>query len=527
MAAVASLLLASAQAQTPDRVIILSRHGVRRQFPSSVFNFSLYAPGKHFDTSDEAWGAGEASWGFKTVLTKHGYSAVERMGEYQAQRYAQLLQGCSASDSFVYCEEDMPRDEKTAEAFFKGLGCEMPPIHTEGVEYLIDQGSHPRGDQGQCRLASEAETEGRVGGRDGIREYERLYKDNIRKLGDVLGCCAPELCNGQQNCTLDKLPSAWDAKHWYTTWTGPFYAGKYFGEWFELTMLNGMDFAFGKLSVDKLMELTSFVTQYREFEFDLLAAKPFGSTLLAHISATLMQWTGAKNMPPGALAHSAERKLVYYAAHDTNLKYVGELLGLKWLNKGWQPNHTPPGGALVFEVYAPDNEHNPTGMWAVRAFFDVQTPQQVRNLTKLTDASAETQPSRSPITIPGCSIGPQLICPVIKLAHIVGRAVANECITPLPLRDYALQTLVLGMKETLFSTSDEHITFYTKTVLLIFYLFTMLAAFSLGFLCQITKTMTQRSARLQELQTASPFMVEQASDFPEKLSQTPRPTMEG
>ena len=56
--------------------------------------------------------------------------------------------------------------------------------------------------------------------------------------------------------------------------------GKYFSEWIELTMLNGMRYAWGRLSVEEVMELTAFVTQYRTFEFDLLAARPFGSALL-------------------------------------------------------------------------------------------------------------------------------------------------------------------------------------------------------------------------------------------------------
>ena len=142
-----------------DRVIIISRHGVRRQFPSKVFNFSLYAPGKHFDTSDESWGAAGGPHGSKEemgVLTQHGYAAVKLMGAYQRHRYKSLVPGCEGIH--VYCEENMPRDAKTAEAFFKGLGCEKtPPLHSEGAEYLIDQGSSPRGDDGQCALGTQAQ----------------------------------------------------------------------------------------------------------------------------------------------------------------------------------------------------------------------------------------------------------------------------------------------------------------------------------------------------------------------------------
>lgn len=42
------------------------------------------------------------------------------------------------------------------------------------------------------------------------------------------------------------------------------------------------------------------------------------------------------------------------------------------MSKGWQPNHTPPGGELIFEAYKIDGELN------VAAFFDIATPCQVR-----------------------------------------------------------------------------------------------------------------------------------------------------
>jgi len=432
---------AVAAAPAPDRVIIVSRHGVRRQFPSSVFNFSLYAPGLHFDTADSAWGAGDEGMG---KLTQHGYDAVERMGAYQAMRYKALISGCEGA--FVYCEEHMPRDEKTAEAFFKGLGCPLPSLHSEGVEYLIDQGSHPRGDQGQCALGTQAQVEGRVGG--SIDEYLRLYLPLIRKLSSVLGCCDPSLCGKPpgSDCSLEELPSGWDPKRWYTTFYGPLYAGKYFAEWFELTMLNGMDFAWGKLTIEEVMELSAFVTQYRAFEFDLIAARPFGSALLTHLTASLQQWAEGATLE--AVGHPRDTSLVYYAAHDTNILYLAELLNLKWLAKGWQPNHTPPGGMLVVEAFAPSNPANLLDEWQIALYFDVQTPKQIRELTHLSDASPATTPSRVPITVPGCSARPDgaaageasdppLLCPLSTFSQLVHRTVQAECITPEPLRAFA------------------------------------------------------------------------------------------
>lgn len=61
---------------------------------------------------------------------------------------------CSSSSSLALClSQDMPRDEFTAEAFFKGFAegwtagggdetvgsCPVPEPHFEEVEYLIDQ----------------------------------------------------------------------------------------------------------------------------------------------------------------------------------------------------------------------------------------------------------------------------------------------------------------------------------------------------------------------------------------------------
>jgi hypothetical protein len=415
------------------------------------------------------------------VFTQHGYDAVLKLGEAARRRYIDGTAPTSPSEDLgggkplssssktgslmcnyaaIYCEEGMARDEKTAEAFFKGMGCQKTPtFHYEDADFIIDQGSAPRGDSGECTLLTEAETEGRVGGGLGAA-YQALpqYGHLLDKLNTLLGCCAPALCDREgsktskekqqqeqlalgeapsssssstpaaaadssSSCTISDLGSHWDEHHWYTTFEGPLYAGKYFGEWFLLNYLNGMEYAWGELTPEEVLELASFVTLYRSFEFDLPAAKSFGSALLSHIAATLQLWshptttstyssatststaaaansaatTDSENLARGAVGHGAKAKLVYYAAHDTNLLFLAELLGLKWLSKGgWQPNHTPPGGQLVFEVFGPSHpmnnqQHDQEGQargessgWTVALFFDTQTPAQIRDLTDLT-----------------------------------------------------------------------------------------------------------------------------------------------
>ena len=451
------LVLASAlAAPPPSRVIILSRHGVRRQFPSSAFDFSKFAPGKKFDTEDIDWGASDVCRGPSCaaqavgagnldVLTQHGYAAVMEMGKAQRQRYGELVMGhvpskpdahghsqstaTSTAQSWpcvgkvsVYVEKGMVRDEKTAEAFLLGLGCAAPPTPRgapplqgaapghdfrglfvyDDADYIIDQGSHPRGAHGECKLLTAEETRGRVGG-DMAQRFQHLapYHDQLDQLSELLGCCDPSLCDRKagEDCSLADLPTTWSPDRWYTTFEGPLYAAKYFSEWIFLTLLNGMDFAWGKLSVEEATKLSSFVTLYRSFEFDLPAAQAFGSTLVSHLAATMQQFQAVDQSPYSTSAvtaaaaaaakatadstnsadstvatttatpatdgwagdgsaeqgkeeetpcptslrpkvfHDADTKVVYYAAHDTNLLYVAELLGLKWLSKGgYQPN---------------------------------------------------------------------------------------------------------------------------------------------------------------------------------------------
>lgn len=47
------MFFSTTEARTPDGLVVVSRHGVRRQFPSGTHDFAKYAPGKVFETEDE------------------------------------------------------------------------------------------------------------------------------------------------------------------------------------------------------------------------------------------------------------------------------------------------------------------------------------------------------------------------------------------------------------------------------------------------------------------------------------------
>jgi 4-phytase/acid phosphatase len=59
---------------------------------------------------------------------------------------------------------------------------------------------------------------------------------------------------------------------------------------------------------------------------------------------------------------------------------------------------TPPGGALVFELW----KSRGTGESSVRAYFMAQTLDQMRNATPL---SIQSPAERVPVLVPGCGQG--------------------------------------------------------------------------------------------------------------------------
>jgi 4-phytase/acid phosphatase len=126
-------------------------------------------------------------------------------------------------------------------------------------------------------------------------------------------------------------------------------------------------------------------------------ARIFASTLLDRILKTMRQSvngggaTGAAI--PGAIGKPGDR-LVILVGHDTNIATVAGALGIDWVFDG-RVDDTPPGGALLFELWRPRNGGKPF----VRLEYIAQTLEQMRNAEALTPANP---PAVAPIFVPGC-----------------------------------------------------------------------------------------------------------------------------
>jgi 4-phytase/acid phosphatase len=121
------------------------------------------------------------------------------------------------------------------------------------------------------------------------------------------------------------------------------------------------------------------------------------SNLLSHILRSMAQAVSGTTLG-GSLGKSGDRVLVI-VGHDTNLSNIAGMLGISWLLDGYQPAETPPGGALVFELW-----EQGTGGFEVNTYFTAQSLEQMR---KVLSPSLDNPPLKSPIFVPGCSQGDQ------------------------------------------------------------------------------------------------------------------------
>lgn len=179
---------------------------------------------------------------------------------------------------------------------------------------------------------------------------------------------------------------------------GPLAVGKNLAEIFVLEYADGMDApAWGRAtpqSIDAAMPLyvANYVTQVRPSYL----AQTQASDLLWHISLTLAQFADGQQRLTAAYAPPASSKFVLIVAHDTNLSALAGILNLHWnFGNDYQPDDTPPGGSLAFEIYQAASAP-PT----ISLYYQAQTLDQMRNLTPLT---ARTPPLRVPVAIPGCA----------------------------------------------------------------------------------------------------------------------------
>jgi 4-phytase/acid phosphatase len=376
-------------------VVVLTRHGVRSPLANSVLLGQFAAA---------PW----APWDVPpSYLTAHGYQLMKLFGAWDRTQFSSenlfAPAGCADAAHVSIVADSDQRTRETGKALAEGMfpGCTIqvhaPPEGTNDPLFRpIESGAvHP-----DLALATAA-VAGRIGGNP--NNLTELYRSQLTLLDRVLAGCGHAPANAQRTSIFaipaTLAPGPGDSP---AALRGPVPAAAAMAENLLLEYTQGLsqaDTGWGCIDGATL----STIMQVNSANWDYTKRTPavahiIASTLLDRILKTMEQSvngggaTGAA--VPGALGKPGDR-LVILVGHDTNIVTVAGALDIDWILDG-RVDDTPPGGALLFELWRPRDGGKPF----VRLEYIAQTLEQMRNSEALTPANP---PAVAPIFVPGCS----------------------------------------------------------------------------------------------------------------------------
>lgn len=405
---------------TLERVVILSRHGVRSPTKQTqLMN----------DVTPDKW----PQWPVKAgYLTPRGAELVTLMGGFYGDYFRSqglISAGCPAEGT-VYAQADIDqRTRLTGQAFLDGIApkCGLK-VHYQADLKKVDPLFHPV-EAGVCKLDS-AKThqavEQRLGGP--LSELSQRYAKPFALMGEVLKFSASPYCNSLQQkgktcdfATFSANEITVNKDGTKVSLSGPLALSSTLGEIFLLQNSQGMsDVAWQRLNgEDNWVSLLSL----HNVQFDLMAKTPYiarhkGTPLLQQIDTALVLQPDAQGQ---TLPLLPQTKLLFLGGHDTNIANIAGMLGANW-QLPQQPDNTPPGGGLVFELW--QNPANHQRYVAVKMFY--QTMDQLRNAEKL---DLKNNPAKIvPIAIEGCeNDGDNKLCRLETFQNKVAQVIKSAC----------------------------------------------------------------------------------------------------
>ena len=393
-------------------VVIISRHGVR----SPTWTRERLNP-----YSSEDW----PEWNVPPGdLTPHGRVLMQLMGSYYREWLSSehLLSqtGCEAAGRiYIYADTD-ERTLETGRALAETLlpGCAVA-VHSapEGSHDPLFSSSRAGTAKPDWEIAAQA-VRARLG--NNPQHFLDSHRAAFEALEHVLagGGAPKKLIEPPEEISVSVTNKGIELSE-------PWGLASTLSEDLLLEYAEGMkgkDLAWGRLDTDTLLRVLELHAAYA----DLTRRTPYlararGSNLLDHLLRSMRQAATGK-AAPGALDPPGATVLVL-VGHDTNLSNLSGMLGLSWHLPGYQPDDTPPGGALIFSLW----QQMGTGHYFVRTQYLAQTLQQMRNATPFTMSAP---PAEEDVAVAGCESAKGSIgCSWERFAETLQRAVDNRFVS--------------------------------------------------------------------------------------------------
>ena len=382
-------------------VIILSRHGVRSP-TGSAEQLNQY--------SAQPWPKWDVPPGY---LTPHGAQLMTIFGQYYRAHYSEQglfsTTGCADAKHVVFFSDSDQRTVETGKALAAGMfpGCSA---NEQSEQHALAEGQadplfhslaagvgNPDHDRAVASIA------GRIGNdAAGVTEAYRFQLEVLQRI--LLGCPEASPCPGPRHTAsklLFDIPTGLESgkgDH-LVELKSPLNIASTITEDFLLEYANGLPMdqvGWGRVDLRTLKQLMDLHTASSDLSRrSSYLATVQASNALAHILAT-MQQAATGTAVPGALGKPGDRAIVL-VGHDTNVSNIAATLNINWLLDG-RRDDTPPGGALIFELWQRPNASG----YEVRVYYTAQTLEQMRNVTPLT---LDKPPAKARVFLPGCSTG--------------------------------------------------------------------------------------------------------------------------
>ncbi len=393
------------QDATPERMVIVERHGVR-------------APTKPFTgLAAQAWPDWPVAPG---ELTPHGASDMRLMGGWLRHDAGQGLlaaSGCPAPGAVLaWADGHDHRTRESGDALLEGIapGCGLtarhgPPGAADPLFDAVATGACPLNPD-QARQAVAARLS------DGLRDPVPGYRPALAALVDLLDPPATRApCPDDRGRCFAAGANRLQATARDARLQGPLATGASLVEALGLEYDQGMagaQLGWGRLTPATLEAIMPLRNGYTALTRANPAIATRNGALMA--DAVLAAIEGRPALPGFG---GQDARMVVFLGHDTTLANLAGILGLHWTLPG-QPDATPPGAALVFTVY---RGRDPAGR-RVKLALLYQTADQLRALAPLDDAHP---PGRVELLPDACRAAGG--CGVETLRRIVRAVVPARC----------------------------------------------------------------------------------------------------